>query len=157
MVYVGVDLHRKRSQIAVVNETGEVLANRSVASTGADILRVLGDVAPDPRLSKVAFEATFGWGWFADLLKDAGVEAHMAHPLATKAIAHARVKHGDRCACGWDWCGCARVLRLRFTRCSPSKEWPTQPAISSASVDGRCSRSSSCRSYHSREWKPACD
>ena len=27
MVYVGVDLHRKRSQVAVVNEAGEVLAN----------------------------------------------------------------------------------------------------------------------------------
>jgi transposase len=30
-------------------------------------------------------------GWFADLLADAGIAAHMAHPLATKAIAAARV------------------------------------------------------------------
>ncbi len=41
----------------------------------------------------VAFEATYGWGWFADLLADAGVPAHMAHPLATKAIAANRVKN----------------------------------------------------------------
>jgi transposase len=41
----------------------------------------------------VAFEATYGWGWFADLLADAGIPAHMAHPLATKAIASARVKN----------------------------------------------------------------
>ena len=27
-VYVGIDVHRKRSQVAVVNEGGEVLANR---------------------------------------------------------------------------------------------------------------------------------
>ncbi len=93
MVYIGVDLHRKRSQIAVVDEVGKVLANRNVASTGPEILRVFGEVAPDPTPIRVAFEATFGWGWFADLLRDAGVEAHMAHPLATKAIASARVKN----------------------------------------------------------------
>ncbi len=37
MVYVGVDLHRKRSQVAVVNEAGEVLANRAVPSDGMEI------------------------------------------------------------------------------------------------------------------------
>ncbi len=41
----------------------------------------------------VAFEATYGWGWFADLLSDVGIPAHMAHPLATKAISSARVKN----------------------------------------------------------------
>lgn len=93
MVYVGVDLHRKRSQVAVVNEAGEVLANRAVPTDGMEIMRVFGEVAPRPTPISVAFEATFGWGWFADLLQDAGVEAHMSHPLATKAIASARVKN----------------------------------------------------------------
>jgi transposase len=54
-------------------------------------LRVFGELAPEP--IAVAFEATIGWGWFADLLADAGVEAHMAHLLATRAIATARVKN----------------------------------------------------------------
>jgi len=93
MVYVGVDLHRKRSQVAVVNEAGEVLANRAVPTDGMEIMRVFGEVAPRPTPISVAFEATFGWGWFADLLQDAGVEAHMSHPLMTKAIACARVKN----------------------------------------------------------------
>jgi hypothetical protein len=39
----------------------------------------------------VVFEATYGWSWFADLLADVGIPAHMAHPLATKAISAARV------------------------------------------------------------------
>jgi transposase len=39
------------------------------------------------------FEATYGWSWFADLLADVGIPAHMAHPLATKAISAARVKN----------------------------------------------------------------
>ena len=58
-----------------------------------EIIRVFGEVAPEPTPISVAFEATFGWGWFADLLGDAGVEAHMSHPLLTKAIASARVKN----------------------------------------------------------------
>ena len=29
-VYVGIDVHRRRSQVAVVNQVGEVLANRNV-------------------------------------------------------------------------------------------------------------------------------
>ena len=33
-VYVGIDVHRKRSQVAVVNEGGEVLANRNVPNGG---------------------------------------------------------------------------------------------------------------------------
>jgi len=31
-VYVGIDVHRKRSQVAVVDESGKVLANRNVPS-----------------------------------------------------------------------------------------------------------------------------
>lgn len=43
--------------------------------------------------SQSPFESTFGWGWLADLLADAGIPAHMAHPLATKATAAGRVKN----------------------------------------------------------------
>ncbi len=31
-VYVGIDVHRKRSQVAVIDSGGEVLANRNVPS-----------------------------------------------------------------------------------------------------------------------------
>jgi hypothetical protein len=33
-VYVGIDVHRKRSQVAVIDQAGEMLANRNVV--GAD-------------------------------------------------------------------------------------------------------------------------
>jgi hypothetical protein len=52
---------------------------------------VFGGLEPGP--IEVAFDATYGWGWFADLLADAGITAHMANPLATKAISSARVKN----------------------------------------------------------------
>ena len=93
MVYIGVDLHRKTTQVAAVDGEGKLLVNRKVPTSGPDILRVFGEVAAEATPTAVAFEATFGWGWFADLLRDAGLEVHMAHPLATKAIANARVKN----------------------------------------------------------------
>ena len=89
MVYIGVDLHRKTTQVAAVGGGGELLVNRKVPTSGPDILRVFGEVVAEAPPTAVAFEATFGWGWFADLLRDAGIEVHMARPLAAKAIANA--------------------------------------------------------------------
>jgi len=91
MVYLGVDLHRKLSHVVALDETGEVVLERRFGNERAAFLRVFGDLEPEP--IEVAFEATYGWSWFADLLADAGIPAHMAHPLATKAIASGRVKN----------------------------------------------------------------
>jgi len=92
MLYVGVDLHRKSSQVAVMDQEGSLLLNRKVISDREELLRVFGEVGHSQAL-EVAFEATYGWGWFADLLADVGIPAHMVHPKATKAIASARVKN----------------------------------------------------------------
>jgi transposase len=91
MVYVGVDLHRKRSHLVALDPTGQVLVSRRIGNAPAEFLRIFGELEPQP--IEVAFEATYGWSWFADLLADAGIPAHMAHPLATKAISAARVKN----------------------------------------------------------------
>jgi transposase len=92
MVYVGVDLHRKTSQVAAVDEQGKLILNRNIRSDRDELLRVFGEVGHDQAL-EVAFEATYGWGWFADLLEDVGIPTHMAHPRANKAISSARVKN----------------------------------------------------------------
>ena len=91
MVYIGIDLHRKRSQVAALDESGELLFNRRVATRADELFRAIGDAGEKP--VEVVFEATFGWGWLADLLAEAGIPTHMAHPLATKAISSARVKN----------------------------------------------------------------
>ena len=41
-VYVGIDVHRKRSQVAVIDASGEVLANRNVPNGAEPILKVIG-------------------------------------------------------------------------------------------------------------------
>jgi Transposase len=91
MVYVGVDLHRKSCHVAVLAGDGELLASRRVATRPDEFLGVFGELEAQP--VGVAFEATYRWGWFADLMHDVGIPAHMAHPLATKAISSARVKN----------------------------------------------------------------
>ena len=40
-VYVGIDVHRKRSQVAVIDQVGEVLANRNVPNGVRPILSVI--------------------------------------------------------------------------------------------------------------------
>ena len=92
-VYVGIDVHRKRSQVAVVNEGGEVLANRNVPNGVEPILSVIGTL---PAGTPAAYEAAFGWGWLLELLEDYGFEPHMVHPLQCKAIASARLVSGER-------------------------------------------------------------
>jgi transposase len=86
---VGIDLHRKRSHVAVLDDQGRELRSRRIINDGQTILALLAEIDGDCR---VALEATYGWEWLADLLQDAGYELHLAHPLRTKAIASARVK-----------------------------------------------------------------
>ena len=43
-VYVGIDVHRKRSQVAVVTEDGQVQLNKNVVNGSEPILRLIGDL-----------------------------------------------------------------------------------------------------------------
>jgi transposase len=86
---VGIDLHRSRSYVAVLDEEGELLLSRRIVNDPATFLELLAEIDGECR---VALEATYGWEWLADVLQDAGYELHLAHPLRTKAIASARVK-----------------------------------------------------------------
>src|SRR5579884_427334 len=89
MIYVGIDLHRKRSQIAALDEQGTELLSRRVANDPEALKAILGELGGE---LQVALEATYGWEWLADLLEAEGHELHLSHPLRTKAIAAARVK-----------------------------------------------------------------
>jgi len=60
-VYVGIDVHRKRSQVAVVTEDGTVELNKNVVNGSEPMLRLIGDL---PSGTPVAFEAaSAGAGW----------------------------------------------------------------------------------------------
>jgi hypothetical protein len=89
-VYVGIDVHRKRSQVAVVTEDGTVELNKNVVNGSEPMPRLIGDL---PAGTPAASGAAFGWGWLAGLLEEYGFDAHLVHPLRCKAIASARLKN----------------------------------------------------------------
>jgi transposase len=86
---VGIDLHRKRSHVAVIDADGSQLLSRRIVNDPRTFLELLAGIDGE---SKIALEATYGWEWLAEVLEEAGYELHLAHPLRTRAIASARVK-----------------------------------------------------------------
>jgi transposase len=113
-VYVGIDVHRKRSQVAVVAEDGKVQLNKNTVNGTEPLLRLIGDL---PAGTPVASGAAFGWGWLLRLLEGYGFEPHLVHPLQCKAIASARLKNDllteltDR---SLGWCVRTLVILARF-------------------------------------------
>jgi transposase len=57
--HVGIDVHRKRSQVAVVGDDGRVQLNRNVVNGSQPMLGLLGGLPPG---RPTAFEPAFGWG-----------------------------------------------------------------------------------------------
>jgi transposase len=89
-VYVGMDVHRKRSQVAIVDDAGVQQRNRNVPNDPAKLVPILGTLPPG---TPVAFEAAYGWGWLVELLEELELEPHLVHPSRCKAIASARLKN----------------------------------------------------------------
>lgn len=89
MVHVGVDLHKRVSQIAVLSPNGEVTQHR----LENDRLRVQQFFAQVPAPARVAIEASGTWWWLVDLLEQLGHQPVLSHPKQTRAIAAARLKN----------------------------------------------------------------
>jgi hypothetical protein len=85
-VYVGIDVHRKRSQVAVIDQSGEVLANRNVPNGVEPVLGVIGGL---PLGTPAAFDAAFGWGWLVGCQKS-------AVPVSCGDAPRSAVGHDDR-------------------------------------------------------------
>ena len=88
--YVGIDLHRQRSVIVVLNEDGERVSWSRIDNTAANLAAELDAAGPD---AEVAMEAAWGWYWAADVIAECGVRLHLAHPLGIAAYANRRVKN----------------------------------------------------------------
>src|SRR5437763_14182107 len=98
-VYVGIDVHRKRSQVAVIGAGGEVLANRNVPNGAEPILKVIGGLPPG---TPAALEAAFGTGWLMELLEDYGFRPAPGLPVAVQGdrLGQAEERQGRRCDLG---------------------------------------------------------
>jgi len=102
--YVGIDLHRRRSVVVHMDETGETVSTVSLPN---DPLALAAEVAQAEPGVDVVLEATYGWYWAADLLEECGATVHLAHPLGIKMFDHQRVKNDRR-----DAANLADLLRM---------------------------------------------
>jgi transposase len=89
MVHVGVDLHKRSSQLAVLMPDGEVTQQR-LENDPTQLERFFAQI---PRGARVAIEASGTWWWFVDLVERLGHHAILSNPKQTKAIAAARLKN----------------------------------------------------------------
>lgn len=88
MVFFGIDIHKSYLVATALGEDGE-LEQRKLLNDREELSSYFR-VYDGER--KAVVEATSNWQWFCDFLEDEGIEAVLAHPLKTKAIASAKIK-----------------------------------------------------------------
>jgi len=91
--FVGMDLHRRRSVLVRMTETGEHLETVRIVNDRDQLADVMSRAGESP---EVVLEATYGWYWAADALAEFGATVHLAHPLGVKAFSYRRVKNDQR-------------------------------------------------------------
>jgi transposase len=90
---VGMDLHRRRSVLVRMTETGEHLETVRISNDPQYLAQVMTRAGEAP---EVVLEATYGWYWAADTLAELGASVHLAHPLGVKMFSLRRVKNDER-------------------------------------------------------------
>src|SRR3954453_11001054 len=78
---VGMDLHRRRSVLVRMTDTGERLETMRIANDPEYLRAVMARAGEAP---DVVVEAAYGWYWAADTLAELGAHVHLAHPLGVK-------------------------------------------------------------------------
>jgi transposase len=75
--YVGIDLHRRRSVIFTMDAEGQRLGCKRIANEPQALLDAALEHGPG---LEVVVGATYGWYWAVDLLREEGLNVHLAHP-----------------------------------------------------------------------------
>jgi len=89
MYYLGIDHHKRYSQVAVVDEKGTVRTNGKIANEKKAFI-LLKEYYKEP--CRAVIEAGRNWGMMYDLLEELDIKTVVAHPLKTRAIADAKIK-----------------------------------------------------------------
>ncbi len=91
--YVGIDLHRRRSVVVIMDEDGTRVSLRRIENSPLALAEAVAEAGPD---AEVVLEATWGWYWAADVLAETGCRVHLAHPLGIKGYQNRRVKNDEK-------------------------------------------------------------
>ncbi|MBU1890028.1 IS110 family transposase [Patescibacteria group bacterium] len=88
--YIGVDLHKKTCYVTVMDKDGNISKQTEILNKAKDINLFFTEYATG---SKIAVESTMNWIPFYEKLESLGCKVGLSNPLATKAIAAARIKN----------------------------------------------------------------
>lgn len=90
MIHIGVDQHKRFSQVVVVDQEGGLLDERRLYHHDKQEMR---DYFSQWSEQKVAvLEATRNWYWLYELLEETTDRAKLSHPAKTRLIAESKVK-----------------------------------------------------------------
>jgi transposase len=89
MITLGIDCHKKYSQVAVLNAQGKFLMDARLSNNKEQFAQLI-DGLDGP--FQAVIETGYTWGVMYDLLSDLGVDVTVAHALKVKAIASAKIK-----------------------------------------------------------------
>lgn len=90
MYHIGIDAHKRYSQVAVMDESGKIIKRQRINNDKQSIKEALGPYAQEE--SKAVLESSWNWGFLYDMLSEVIGEVKVAHPLKVRAIAEARIK-----------------------------------------------------------------
>jgi transposase len=90
MLYVGMDIHKRFSQVAVLDEGGQVLDRRRLNHTPCEEL--IEYFNQFPKATQVIMEPTCGWNWLSDRIRALDLEVVLAHPRKVRLIAESQIK-----------------------------------------------------------------
>ena len=90
-IYVGIDDHKKFSQVCVMNETDQILWEGQTSSTREEFIAIRSAFPSDASVSSV-LEAGRNWGKLFDLLEDLKFNPCLANPLKLRMIADSFIK-----------------------------------------------------------------
>lgn len=83
--YVGLDVHKKTIQAAVIDDTGNTLLNSKILNNWQDVRRLISEI---PRNSKYVMESSSVWyGLFCHMRDSLKLDVVLSNPFNTKIIA----------------------------------------------------------------------
>jgi len=92
MIYVGIDVHKKHCQSALMDESGKVLEQIPFRNTGDGLTYLIDRIKPYGE-AKAVLESTGNfWLKSYEALEKADIRVSLSNPLKTRAIAQARIK-----------------------------------------------------------------
>jgi len=89
MFYLGIDQHKRFSQVAVLDESGKRVHQARWSHDAPE--RIRADVRRF-RPAVAALEATRNWDWLFELLEEEVEHVVLSHPARTRLIAEAKIK-----------------------------------------------------------------